>query len=85
MAPYYEHVCNELQITIDQGMLSKMKEANKTEIDRLEEAVKDAEENLGEIEIRDTKIAKAEYLSKIGDKVLHSVTITGSSPSFHFL
>ena len=69
MAPYYEYICNELQMAVDQNLLTKMKEANKTEIEKLEEAVKDAEENLGEIEIRDTKIAKAEYLSKIGDKV----------------
>ena len=69
MAPYYEYVCNELQLPVDQGLLAKMKETNKTEVDKLEEAVKDAEENLGEIEIRDAKIAKAEFLSKIGDKV----------------
>lgn len=46
-----------------------MKHANKVEIDKLEEAVKDAEGNLGEIEIRDAKMAKAEYFSNIGDKV----------------
>ena len=57
-------------MTIDQNLLAKMKEVNKTEIEKLEEAVKDAEENLGEIEIRDAKIAKAEYLSEIGDKVI---------------
>eukprot|EP00794_Sanderia_malayensis_P005997 gene5997-6693_t len=68
MAPFYEHMCNELQLTADEGLMSKMKEANAKEIEKLEEAVKDAEENLGEIEIRDAKIAKAEYFSKIGDK-----------------
>jgi len=68
MAPYYEYICSELQIPVDQDLLSKMKDTNTTEKERLDEAVKDAEENLGEIEIRDAKIAKAEYLSKIGDK-----------------
>lgn len=57
-------------MTADKDLLAKMKEVNKTEIEKLEEIVKDAEENLGEIEIRDAKIAKAEYLSKIGDKVI---------------
>ena len=70
MAPYYEYICNELQMTADKDLLDKMKEVNKTEIEKLEEVVKDAEENLGEIEIRDAKIAKAEYLSKVGDKVM---------------
>ena len=70
MAPYYEYICSELQIPVDQDLLSKMKDTNTTEKERLDEAVKDAEENLGEIEIRDAKIAKAEYLSKIGDKVM---------------
>lgn len=69
MGPYYEVVCSELQLPVDQGILSKMKGINQEEIEKLEAAVKDAEENLGEIEIRDAKIAKGEYLSAIGDKV----------------
>ena len=70
MAPYYEYICSELQLSADQDLLSKMTDINTIEKEKLEEAVKDAEENLGEIEIRDAKIAKAEYLSKIGDKVM---------------
>ena len=69
MGPYYEYVCSQLQFPVDQNVLSKMKDINQKEIEKLEEAVKDAEGNLGEIEIRDAKIAKAEYLSTIGDKV----------------
>ena len=69
MAPFYEYMCTELQTTADQDLLAKMKVVNNKEIEKLEEAVKDAEENLGEIEIRDAKMAKAEYLSTIGDKV----------------
>ena len=69
MGPYYEYVCSELQFPVDHNVLTKMKDINQKEIEKLEAAVKDAEENLGEIEIRDAKIAKAEYLSTIGDKV----------------
>ena len=70
MAPFYEYVSNELNWTIDQDLLKKMKDSNKPELEKLEEILKDAEENLGEIEIRDAMLAKADYLSKIGDKVL---------------
>jgi len=35
-----------------------------------DEKIKDAEENLGESELREALLSKAEYLSKIGDKVI---------------
>ena len=34
----------------------------------MDEKIEDAEKNLGETEIRETNLAKAEYLSSIGDK-----------------
>jgi 26S proteasome regulatory subunit N7 len=46
-----------------------MKLANKTELEKLEKAIEDAETNLGETEVRDALLTKAEYLCKIGDKV----------------
>lgn len=43
-----------------------MKSANEAELVKLEGSIKDAEENLGDIEVRDAYLAKADYLYKIG-------------------
>ncbi len=37
----------------------------------LDSKIEDAEKNLGETEIREANLARAEYLSLIGDKVLN--------------
>lgn len=69
MAPYYEGLCKELKWQLDSDLLSKMKKANEEELKRLDDVLEDAEKNLGESEIRDAMMAKAEYLIRIGDKV----------------
>ena len=69
MAPFYQSLCSEAGRPVDSALLSKLQEANETELTRLEEALKDAQENLGDTEVRDALLAKAEYLTKIGDKV----------------
>ena len=69
MAPYYEACCKELGWRVDQALLKKMKSVNEAELKKLDEAIADAEKNLGESEIRESMLAKAEYLCKIGDKV----------------
>ncbi|KAA0189761.1 26S proteasome non-ATPase regulatory subunit 6 [Fasciolopsis buskii] len=68
MAPYYEIVCKELGWTVDEKLLQVMKSENEERIKQLDEKVKDAEENLGETEVRAAMTAKAHYLSKIGNK-----------------
>uniref|UniRef100_A0A2K6FEY9 26S proteasome non-ATPase regulatory subunit 6 n=1 Tax=Propithecus coquereli TaxID=379532 RepID=A0A2K6FEY9_PROCO len=68
MAPYYEALCKSLDWQIDMDLLNKMKKANEEELKRLDEELEDAEKNLGESEIRDAMMAKAEYLCRIGDK-----------------
>uniref|UniRef100_A0A8C9VJC5 26S proteasome non-ATPase regulatory subunit 6 n=1 Tax=Scleropages formosus TaxID=113540 RepID=A0A8C9VJC5_SCLFO len=68
MAPYYEALCKELKWQVDTDLLSRMKKANEEELKRLDEVLDDAEKNLGESEIRDAMMAKAEYLIRIGDK-----------------
>lgn len=72
MAPYYEEVCKELGWSLDSKLLQQMKAANTDKLKKLDEAIEDAEKNLGETEIRDFMLEKAEYLSKIGDKVVNS-------------
>lgn len=69
MAPYYEALCKSLDWQLDVDLLSKMKKANEEELKRLDDELEDAEKNLGESEIRDAMMAKAEYLCQIGDKV----------------
>lgn len=73
MAPYYETLCKELKWSVDSDLLSKMKKANEGELKRLDEVLEDAEKNLGESEIRDAMMAKAEYLIRIGDKVSEEI------------
>uniref|UniRef100_A0A8C4KZE4 26S proteasome non-ATPase regulatory subunit 6 n=1 Tax=Equus asinus TaxID=9793 RepID=A0A8C4KZE4_EQUAS len=68
MAPYYEALCKSLDWQMDMDLLNKMKKANEEELKRLDEELEDAEKNLGESEIRDAMMAKAEYLCRIGDK-----------------
>ncbi|KAG8435867.1 hypothetical protein GDO86_007092, partial [Hymenochirus boettgeri] len=68
MAPYYESLCKQLDWQVDTDLLNKMKKANEEELKRLDDELEDAEKNLGESEIRDSMMAKAEYLCRIGDK-----------------
>ena len=46
--------------------MSSMRKANEEQLSKLEASIKDAEENLGDIEVRDAFLAKADYLYKIG-------------------
>lgn len=73
MAPYYEGLCKDLKWQLDGDLQSKMKKANEEELKRLDDVLEDAEKSLGESEIRDAMMAKAEYLIRIGDKVTPSV------------
>lgn len=69
MAPFYELICEEQGWTVDTDLLNKMKKENEEGLKKLDEKLKDAEENLGETEISDTLLARAEHFAKIGDKV----------------
>ena len=48
-----------------------MRTANEAQLSKLEASIKDAEENLGDIEVRDAFLAKADYLYKIGAHGAH--------------
>ena len=69
MAPFYHAVCSELKITEDTKLLEELTEKNREELCRLDHNIEDAQENLGETELKDALLERAEYLSKIGDKV----------------
>jgi 26S proteasome regulatory subunit N7 len=68
MTPFYLDCCKELSWEVDEKLLGKMKLENETKLKELDGKIEDAEKNLGETEIRETNLAKAEYLSLIGDK-----------------
>ena len=69
MAPFYKLVAAELKWSVDASLLKTLTEANELKLKQLDEKIADAEANLGETEITDSLIAKAEYLAKIGEKV----------------
>jgi 26S proteasome regulatory subunit N7 len=68
MAPFYKLVCAGLKWPVDQALLTNMREANEKELKRLDDVRIDAEKNLGESEIREALLAKANYYATIGDK-----------------
>ncbi|KAI8592996.1 26S proteasome non-ATPase regulatory subunit 6 [Geranomyces variabilis] len=68
MAPYYVLLCEEFGFPQDAALLSTMRGANDEEAKRLDTKLEDAEQNLGETDISDALIAKAQFLAKIGDK-----------------
>jgi 26S proteasome regulatory subunit N7 len=45
-----------------------MQKANEEELAKLEEKLSDAKENLGDVEVRDALLAKADFWNRIGDK-----------------
>lgn len=69
MAPFYKQCSAKLNTPIDAAVLNQLETKNKAKLLLLDEKLKDAEENLGETEISDALIAKALYLTKIGEKV----------------
>lgn len=69
MAPFYHATCVELKIAEDTKLLEELTEKNSIELSRLDHNIEDAQENLGETELKDALLERAEYLSKIGNKV----------------
>lgn len=68
MAPWYELICKDLGWTVEAAFLKTLKAKNAEKIKLLDEAIEDAEKNLGEMEVREAFLRKAEYYSRIGDK-----------------
>lgn len=64
----YKFICAELGWPEDSTLLQNMLDSNKKHMEELEAKIKDAEENLGESEVREAFLAKADFLAKIGDK-----------------
>ncbi|OTF81619.1 26S proteasome non-ATPase regulatory subunit 6-like protein, partial [Euroglyphus maynei] len=68
MAPFYKLVCETLKWPINEELYEKMKKKNDEKLKEFDFTIEDAEKNLGEMEVREANLAKAEYYSMIGDK-----------------
>ncbi|KAK9890051.1 hypothetical protein WA026_008858 [Henosepilachna vigintioctopunctata] len=68
MAPLYLSLCDQFKWEIDQKLVDEMKKENDKMLTKLNEILEDAKQNLGEMEVREAHLKKAEYYSKIGDK-----------------
>ncbi|GLJ11204.1 hypothetical protein SUGI_0146480 [Cryptomeria japonica] len=68
MALLYESLCSELGWNIDQTLLQTMRLKIQDDLIKLDEKVTDAEENLGESEVREAHLAKSLYYIRVGDK-----------------
>eukprot|EP00056_Hartaetosiga_gracilis_P016411 m.4943 g.4943 ORF g.4943 m.4943 type:complete len:384 (-) comp4063_c0_seq1:113-1264(-) len=68
MAPLYKQVCSVAGVEVDEDVLNDMNKANEENTTKLKNAIQDAEENEGEIEICDAVRAHAEHFCRIGDK-----------------
>ncbi|KAB2609174.1 26S proteasome non-ATPase regulatory subunit 6-like protein [Pyrus ussuriensis x Pyrus communis] len=68
MAPLYETLVSESVLELDQGVMDSMRAKNQEELKKLDEKIADAEENLGESEVREAHLAKSLFFIRIGDK-----------------
>lgn len=68
MAPFYLECCKDLNWQVEPKLLEQMQAINLAKIKELDAKIEDAEKNLGETEIREANLLKAEYLSLIGDR-----------------
>jgi 26S proteasome regulatory subunit N7 len=69
MLPYYENLlCPAVLGPVDEALKAQMKKQNDEELEKFEEKINDAKENLGDTEVRDALLVKAEFFNRIGDK-----------------
>ncbi|KAJ2936264.1 hypothetical protein H1R20_g832, partial [Candolleomyces eurysporus] len=61
-------ISTSLSLPLDSKLLAELESANEQELKRLDERLADAEKTEGETEISDALKAKANYLTRIGDK-----------------
>ncbi|KAF7440352.1 hypothetical protein PC9H_000696 [Pleurotus ostreatus] len=70
MAPYYRTVTStsSASVPLDDALISAMEKSNAEELQKLDERLAEAEKQEGESEISDALRARANYLTRIGDK-----------------
>ncbi|GLT29897.1 hypothetical protein SLA2020_047310 [Shorea laevis] len=80
MAPFYETLVADKVVELDQSVLDSMRVKIEEEVKKLDEKIADAEENLGESEVREAHLAKSLFYIRIGDKekALEQLKVTES-------
>ncbi|MQL92354.1 hypothetical protein Taro_024976 [Colocasia esculenta] len=80
MASLYESLAAASVLEMDAGVLDSMRRRMEDEIKKLDEKIADAEENLGESEVREAHLAKSLFYIRIGDKekALEQLKVTES-------
>jgi len=68
MLPFYQIVSAELGWPEDTELVNNARKGNEEQLKTLDDKIKDAQENLGESEVRDAMEAKAAFFSRIGEK-----------------
>eukprot|EP00939_MAST-03C_sp_MAST-3C-sp1_P003336 g3336.t1 len=68
MGPMYKRLCEDLNWDLDQNLLDTMQAENEKKVKEFDATFNDAVENFGENEVLDAALAKADYLSSIGEK-----------------
>ncbi|KAK4370077.1 hypothetical protein RND71_009552 [Anisodus tanguticus] len=80
MVPLYETLVSNGVLSLDQKVLDSMRTKNSDELKKINDKIADAEENLGESEVREAHLAKALFYIRIGDKekALEQLKVTES-------
>ncbi|KDR68659.1 hypothetical protein GALMADRAFT_256432 [Galerina marginata CBS 339.88] len=69
MGPYYRNITSSSSVlSLDTAFLAEMDKANEEELKKLDERLAEAQKIEGESEISDALKARANYLTRIGDK-----------------
>ncbi|KAI6040572.1 26S proteasome subunit RPN7-domain-containing protein [Pisolithus marmoratus] len=68
MAPYYRVLTSSSGIDVDPALLESMEKENEEQLKKLDERLAEAEKTEGESEISDALKARANHLTRIGDK-----------------
>lgn len=70
MAPYYKLITSSSSVLpLDKSLLESMEKSNEEELLKLDQRLEEANKTEGESEISDALKARANYLTRIGDRV----------------
>lgn len=69
MTPYYEEVCNQFNWAKDENLIQTMRKNNEATQKELEDKTEDAVKNLGSTEVRESFLKRAEFFTRIGNRV----------------
>jgi 26S proteasome regulatory subunit N7 len=68
MTPFYRECVKDGQLTHDEQLLQTMRIANESKCKQLDDKIDENEKAFGDSEIRESYLAKAQYLCSIGDR-----------------